>query len=280
LKQTIPFIFITLLFFSALTQTESTEKSFSYEEYYVVLSNYVDEESRVNYKKLKENETELMSFIHALASLEPNVYRGWYREEKIAFWINAYNALTLNAIVMNYPIKSSFFKSLRFPKNSIRQIPGVWNTMTFTVMGEEVTLDFIEHQVLRKEFQEPRIHMALVCAAKGCPPLRMEPYKGEVLSEQLNNQAQRFLSDKRNFFIDKKKGVVYLSSIFKWFGEDFFMHHTKDEKTEGNELEEKAVLNFISRYLSEEDRKYLKEDSLKVKYLNYDWALNEQEENK
>jgi hypothetical protein len=240
----------------------------------------VDEEGRVNYKKLKENETKLMAFLHALESLESEIYRTWYQEEKIAFWINAYNALTLEAILENYPIKSSFFKSLRFPKSSIRQIPGVWNTMTFPVMGEELTLDFIEHQVLRKNFHEPRIHMALVCAAQGCPPLRQEPYEGETLSEQLNDQVQRFLSDKRNFFIDKKKGIINLSSIFKWFGEDFLTPDSSEERFEGHKPKEKAVLNFISRYLSEEDNKFLRKDSLTVKYLDYDWALNEQEKNK
>jgi hypothetical protein len=257
---------------------ESTEKSFSYEDYSLILANYVDEEGRVNYKKLKENETELMAFLQALESLEVQVYKSWSQEESIAFWINAYNALTLKAILENYPIKPSFFKSLKFPKNSIRQIPGVWDTMTFTVMGEELTLDFIEHQVLRKKFQEPRIHFALVCAAQGCPPLRQEPYKGEALSEQLDDQAQRFLSDRRNFFIDRKKGKVYLSSIFKWYGEDFFTPDSSEEMFKGYKPRVKDVLNYISRYLSEGENKFLGEESLKVKYLDYDWALNEQGE--
>ncbi len=177
MKPVASFAFIVFLLFSLSNHLECEESYFSYEDYSVILANYVDGEGRVDYKKLKKNETKLMAFIHSLESLEPDVYRSWHKEEKIAFWINAYNALTLEAIVKNYPIKSSFFKSLRFPKNSIRQIPGVWNTMTFTVMEEEVTLDFIEHQVLRKEFQEPRIHLALVCTARGCPPLRKEPYK-------------------------------------------------------------------------------------------------------
>lgn len=259
---------------------ESTEKSFSYEDYSLILANYVDEGGRVNYRKLKENERKLMVFLQALESLEVQIYKGWSQEESIAFWINAYNALTLKAIVENYPIKPSFFKSLRFPKNSIRQIPGVWDTMTFKVMGEELTLGYIEHQVLRKKFQEPRIHMALVCAAQSCPPLRQEPYEGEALSEQLNDQAQRFLSDKRNFFIDKKKGTVYLSSIFKWYGEDFFTPDSSEERFQGYKPREKAVLNFISRYLSKEDNMSLGKDFLAVKYLKYDWALNEQEESK
>jgi hypothetical protein len=132
--------------------------------------------------------------------------------------------------------------------------------------------------VLREEFQEPRIHMALVCAAKGCPPLRKVPYEGEVLSRQLDDQAQRFLSDRKNFFIDKKKGVVYLSSVFKWFSEDFFTLDSPEEKFEGYKPREKAVLNFISQYLSEEDNTFLVMDSLTIKYLKYDWELNEQEE--
>jgi hypothetical protein len=259
---------------------ESTEKSFSYENYLLILSNYVDERGRVDYKKLKENETKLVAFLQTLESLEVQIYKNWSQEDKIAFWINAYNVLTLKVILENYPIKPSFFKSLRFPKNSIRQIPGVWDTITFTVMGEELTLGLIEHQVLRKEFQEPRIHMALVCAAQGCPPLRQEPYEGETLSEQLNDQAQRFLSERRNFFIDRKKGTVYLSSIFKWFAEDFVTPDSSEERFQEYKPKVRAVLNFISRYLPEEDNVFLEKDLLAVKYLKYDWALNEQEKSK
>jgi hypothetical protein len=278
LKPIASFVFMAFLLFSLFTRAECEESNFSYESYSKTLADHMNENGRVNYKKLKENRVEFMTFLRALESLERESYELWSQEEKIAFWINAYNALTLEAILKNYPIKSTFFRSLTFPKNSIRQIPGVWDTMTFVVMGKDITLDAIEHGVLREEFQEPRIHMALVCAAKGCPPLRQEPYNGEALSEQLNDQASRFLSDKKNFFIDKKKGVVYLSSIFKWYREDFFTSESSDERLEGYKPREKAVLNFIFRYLSEEDSKFLAMGPLLVKYLKYDWELNEQEE--
>jgi hypothetical protein len=269
---------MAFLLFSLPTHAVCEESKFSYESYSKTLADHVNKEGRVNYVKLKENRAEFVAFLHALESLKHESYEVWSQEEKIAFWINAYNALTLEAILKNYPIKSTLFRSLRFPKNSIRQIPGVWDTKTFVVMGKDMTLDTIEHQVLREEFQEPRIHMALVCAAKGCPPLRKVPYEGEVLSRQLDDQAQRFLSDRKNFFIDKKKGVVYLSSIFKWFSEDFFTSDSPEEKFEGYKPREKAVLNFISQYLSEEDNTFLVMDSLTIKYLKYDWELNEQEE--
>ena len=139
----------------------------------------------------------------------------------IAFWINAYNSLTLVAIIDHYPIKPTVVRSLVVPQNSILQIPGVWTKLKFPMMGGEVTLDSIEHENLRPNFNEPRIHMALVCAAMGCPRLLNRPYDAHELDSQLDNQTMIFLSNPKKFRIDKESNSVYLSSIFKWFGEDF-----------------------------------------------------------
>jgi hypothetical protein len=182
-----------------------------------VLKTYVDEKGKVNYRELKENKKEMNVFLDKLKKLEPEDYQTWSDEERIALWINAYNALTLKAILDHYPLNESSFRTRKFPRNSIRQISGVWDKIKFPVMGKGITLDHIEHKILRKEFQEPRIHMALVCAARGCPPLRQEPYKAEMLNDQLDDQARRFLSSDKNFSIDKKQRLVYLSSIL-WEG--------------------------------------------------------------
>ncbi|MCI0419208.1 MAG: DUF547 domain-containing protein, partial [Acidobacteria bacterium] len=122
----------------------------------------------------------------------------------------------------------------------------------------------------------PRIHMALVCAAMGCPPLRYEPFLGDQLDEQLNDQTRRFLSDPTKFRMDRSKGKVYLSSIFKWFPSDFIKTYGTDQKFAGHDPAERAVLNFISRYLDASDREYLATAKYNVEYLGYDWSLNEQ----
>lgn len=260
----------------ATKATRAMSARFSYTPYAVVLKAYVDDRGLVDYRRLKADHQRLDVFVQAVAALDPHTYEQWSNAEKIAFWINAYNALTVKAIVSHYPIKPRFGFSLIYPKNSIRQIPGVWDELTFEVMGRAMTLDEIEHDVLRAKFHEPRIHMALVCAAMGCPPLRNEPYVGDRLDEQLDDQARRFLSNPGKFRIDRRRGLVYLSSIFKWFGSDFVNQYGTDERFPGHRREERAVLHFISRYLDPADREYLEKGAYKIEYLDYDWSLNEQ----
>ncbi len=245
-------------------------------DYGEVLGTYVNDKGMVNYKELKVQPRKLDTFIHSLAETDRKDYAKWTDKAKIAFRINAYNALTLKAVIDNYPIKSSFFRALRFPKNSIRQIPGVWDELKFTVMDKPITLDGIEHDILRKRFNEPRIHMALVCAAMGCPPLRKEPYTAESLDAQLDDQTIRFLGNSRKFRIDREQRTVYLSSIFKWFGDDFVKTYGTDEKFSGYSDSERAVLNFLNGFLKPNDKAFLEKGGYSIDYLDYDWSLNEQ----
>lgn len=247
-----------------------------YEDYAAVLTTYVNQQGMVNYRSLKASPQRLNFFLAGLAAMAPDLYQKWDDKEKIAFWINAYNALTLKAIIDHYPIRASFFKGFVYPRNSIRQIPGVWDTLRFPVMKKKMTLDDIEHEVLRKEFNEPRIHLALVCAAMGCPPLRAEPYEGAKLDRQLDDQARVFLANPQKFRIDRSQGKVYLSSIFKWFGGDFLKTFGTDQAFQGFSPEERAVLNFVSQYFEPGDRDYLLQGKYTLVYLDYDWFLNEQ----
>ncbi|MBE9170552.1 DUF547 domain-containing protein [Pleurocapsales cyanobacterium LEGE 06147] len=234
----------------------------NYQDYAEVLREYVDASGRVDYEKLKNNRQKLDKFNAAIGSVTPNIYESWTDEEKIAFLINAYNSLTLQAIVDNYPTES------------IRDIPGVWERKKFKVIGQEMTLNDIEHETLRKEFDEPRIHMALVCASIGCPKLRTEPFMGEKLNAQLDEQTRVFLANPDNFRIDRDSQRVYVSSIFKWFGEDFEKSYGKKENFANLNGKETAFINFISQYLSPAEREYLTRGGYKVSYLDYDWSLN------
>ena len=253
---------------------------FSHDAFARVLEQYVNGEGRVDYEGLNNDRVTLETYTSALNSLDRKVYEGWSEEAKLAFWMNAYNALTLELIIDRYPIESSFFRSVVFPKNSIRQIPGAWNKIKFPVMGDELTLDDIEHEVIRKQFDEPRIHMALVCAAISCPTLRNEPYLAERLAEQLDDQSRRFVMDAAKFKIDREKGVVRLSSIFKWYGSDFVGKYGYKENGPSfmarYGYEKGAVLNFAAGYLGAENQNFLTDESYKVKYLDYDWTLNDQ----
>ncbi|AOX02402.1 hypothetical protein BJP34_25810 [Moorena producens PAL-8-15-08-1] len=236
----------------------------NYDDYATVLKTHVNNKALVNYQELHKNPEQLETFNASLGAVDPSTYESWNEAEKIAFLINAYNSFTLESIIDQNPLKKS-----------IRDIKGVWKGRQFNIAGESKTLDNIEHKTLRTQFNEPRIHMALVCAAISCPPLRNEPYTGEKLDQQLDDQTQKFLVSPHGFRIDRQKRTVYLSSIFKWFGEDWKETYGVDDKFTGN-ANQRAVLNFISDYLSPEDQEYLEQGNYKIKYLNYDWSLNKQ----
>ncbi|NET55594.1 MAG: DUF547 domain-containing protein [Symploca sp. SIO2E6] len=248
------------------TQTASVAQAapLNYDDYAEVLTTYVTEDGLVDYQKLQENRQQLDDFNAALGAVNPNDYESWSEAEQIAFLTNAYNSFTLQSIIDQNPLKKS-----------IRDIPGVWKGRKFDVAGQTKTLDNIEHKTLRVDFNEPRIHVALVCAAISCPPLRDEPYTGEQLDAQLDDQTSKFLDSPHGLRIDREKDTVYISSIFKWFGKDWEQTYGVEDKFTGN-ASERAVLNFISNYLSSEEKEYLEQGDYKLKYLDYDWSLNKQ----
>ena len=245
---------------SAVVQTEP----FSYQDYAKVLEKYVNDQGLVNYTELQANRELLDRFNQSVANVAPSTYKSWSEPAKLAFLMNAYNSLTLQSIIDQNPLKKS-----------IRDIPGVWKSRKFQVAGEAKTLDNIEHDTIRKDFNEPRIHAALVCAAISCPPLRNEPYLAEKLDQQLDDQINKFIASTQGFQIDRQEGKVYLSSIFKWYGKDWIDSYGIEDKFAGSK-KEKAVLNFFSSYLSPEKRQYLEEGQYKVSYLDYNWSLNKQ----
>ena len=175
------------------------------------------------------------------------------REEKLSFWINAYNILAAKVVVDNYPVESikdvgSVFKS-------------VWKRPAGEVAGEVRTLDEVEHEILRK-MGEPKIHVAIVCASVSCPDIRPEAYTAESLNDQLDDQTRKFLENStKGLQVDEKKKRVYLSSIFKWFEEDF--------ESQG------GVISFVSRYVPADKQKSLAKFGGNVKYLDYNWDLND-----
>lgn len=255
--------------------TRSQPPAFSASGYASLLQKYTTPEGWVRYRQLKTDRQELDGFVAALARLSREDYESWNEEEQLAFWINTYNALTLVTIVNHYPAQPGLPGSPPVPFQSIRQIPGVWDRLQFTVVGSPQNLNQIENQILRKRFDEPRIHMALVCAAKGCPPLRAELFEGAKLESQLEDQTRQFLSRPSNFRIDRAGRQVVLSSLFRWYGEDFVESFGTEEAFEGHSPVERAVLNFISPYLDAESRGYLAMATYRIGYLDYDWALND-----
>lgn len=250
-----------------------------------ILNKFVNKKGMVDYRTLKLKRQELESLLNEFATLDPNEYKRWSKEDKIAFWINAYNIQLLNIIVQNYPIKLSGLDTLRFwwPPTSIRYIDkdiGGIARQKFIIMDEEFTLSEIDRRFFRKEFDEPRIFFAISHASLSSPPLRNEPYYGHKLYEQLDDQTKKFLASPLAFKIDRKDKKAYLSAILQssWYGKQFTNKYSTDKKFKDQQPDTQAVLNFITNYISSRDVSFLELENYTVKYINYDWRLNDSSE--
>lgn len=244
-----------------------------------VLKNFVNDKGMVDYTTLRRQRLKLKALLREFENLDPNEYRSWTKEDKIAFWINAYNIQMLKIITDNYPIQSSRILRL-YPgwgPNSILHIKGIWTDYKFLVMDEEFTLSEIDKRFFRKEFDDPRIFFALSKSSLSSPPLRNEPYYGHRLNKQLDDQVNRFLSSPLALQIDTKKQRVYLSSLFQLssYGEEFIGKFAIDKKFKDHEPTTRAVLNFITNYVSRGKVSFLEVGNYSIKYMKYDWTIND-----
>jgi len=174
-------------------------------------------------------------------------------KEKMTFWINVYNIMAVKMVVDHYPVDSI--------KDAGSLFGSVWKKKVGVVGGKEVTLNDIEHEILRK-MGDPRIHVAIVCASVSCPDLRKEAYTADRLDSQLDDQMKRFLENPRKGLqVNHKNGRILLSKIFDWFEGDF--------KAQG------GVLKFVTAYAPASAQKGLKNGKLKISYLDYNWNLND-----
>jgi len=213
----------------------------------------------VRYDLLKQHEPRLDAYLAVLAATEPGTLQG---NAFKAFWINAYNAFTLKLILEHYPELRSI-KDISAGKR--------WDAERWVVGGRPYSLDAIEHKLLRP-LGDPRIHFAIVCASLSCPDLQAEAYEPATLDEQLDRVTRGFLADTRKglkfgtepglFFGENHR--LYLSALFDWFGEDF----ARDGSTK---------LDFVLRYAPQPAVDFIRahRDDLSVKYLDYDWSLND-----
>jgi len=223
--------------------------------YQNVLETFVKADGNsVDYTALKKEPENLMEYLESTRAISQEEFDGWSEDEQKAFLINVYNAETLKLIIEHYPVKS------------IRNIGwftlGPWNKKIIPLLGEKVSLNHIEHTLLRRKYEDPNIHFALVCASLGCPSLKKEPFTGPNLDKQLEEQRQIFLSDKTKNFINQKNKIIHLSPIFKWFGRDFIR-------------ESGSVVNFMKEYFPKEQVLDANLESFEIEYTDYDWSLND-----
>ncbi|NNK86684.1 MAG: DUF547 domain-containing protein [Flavobacteriaceae bacterium] len=204
-----------------------------------LLSKHVSRDGLVNYSGFKSDWKDLRNYIENLGvNIPDNTYN---RSDKLAYWINAYNALTVDLILRNYPLKS------------IKDINGPWNQRLWKLGDKWYNLDEIEHQILRK-MNEPRIHFAIVCASYSCPKLMNKAYLGSKIDDQLTKATEEFLSDKNRNSITSD--ALEISKIFQWFAKDFKQNGT--------------LIDFLNRYSGGKIS-----PKAKIRYKTYDWALNE-----
>ncbi len=248
-----------------------------FQEYAEILRTYLREDGLVDYGALRRRRLDLKPLLMALSELDPNTYRQGSQQEKLAFWINAYNLKMLDVVTKNYPIQSSWWLRLTWPPDDLRHIQGIWTDYKLVVMGEEFTLTAVEQRFFRKTFDDPRVYLALTYACQSSPILGRRPYQGDNLDWQLDEQVRKFLFSPRGLQLDRRNRVVRLSALFKpaWRGKEFVNRYGTDKKFKACDPETRAVLSFISGYLSREDVYFLETENYAVEYMNFDWRLND-----
>ncbi|MGE3344820.1 MAG: DUF547 domain-containing protein [Vicinamibacterales bacterium] len=237
---------------------------------YAALLDVVVREPRVDYRALQARDAELRAIEGTFNAVSRVDVDRWSREQQIAFWSNAYNVFTLRAILDHYPIKGSVF-SLG-PKNSIRQISGVWDRLQWSVAGQRLTLDHIEHKILRPAFTEPLVHFAVNCASVSCPVVAREPYRADQLQAQLENAARKYLVSPLGLSL--AGNTLQVSSIFKWYGEDFVARFRDRGPSTGSDTD-RAILGVVITYGPEAAAAVARSGRARVRFLDYDWSLND-----
>ncbi|CAH0996868.1 hypothetical protein EMA8858_03003 [Emticicia aquatica] len=243
-------ILITVSSCFAVNTPTSTAEPISHEIWNGLLKKHVDTKGFVNYAGFKKDQVELKKYLVLLESNAPG--DKWSKEEKLAYWINAYNAFTIQLILDNLTHKIKSIKDIG-DKIKIPFVNTPWDVKFINISGKKMDLNNIEHGIIRKTFNEPRIHFALVCAAKSCPPLRNEAFVAEKLNQQLDDQGIDFINDSYKNQVSTK--TVKISNIFNWYGSDF--------------KEKMPVIDWLNKYAKVKANK-----DADVSYLDYNWELN------
>ncbi len=238
------------------------------------LKQYVDNDM-VHYKKWKQNSERLEQYLKSLSEITQDEYEKFSRQDKEALWINAYNAFTVKIVLDHYPINGS---EPYYPKNSFRQIPDAWEEFYFVVAGRRVSLNDIEHNISRR-LHDPRIHFAVVCAAKGCAKMNKEAYIGKTIDAALDAQTEKFILNPQNVDFDHKQKIVKVSKLFSWFPLDFLNAVGFKTVPFPPPKDDEVVLRYIVGRSPKEVQEHFKTDddfrAYKVVYKEYDWSLND-----
>lgn len=239
---------IVLLLIACKASGEKNNNNFSepppsHQSWNDLVKKNVSPSGKVDYKGFANHKKQLNAYLTALKNAHP--HRGWSANERMAYWINAYNAFTVKLILKHYPVES------------IKDIGGKsqspWKIDFINIQGKTYTLNDIEHNILREQFNEPRIHFAVNCASVSCPRLLNAAYSPNKLETQLNKQAQYFINQSGKNTINKNQ--VRISKVFKWYSEDF--------------TQNRSLIDYLNKYADIR----ISPDA-EIEYKDYDWSLN------
>ena len=240
-----------------------------------VLEKFVNEYGLVDYSSLKQDPDDLDKYYHLVATRSPDSHPELFpnKAHELAYWINAYNAAVIKTILNYYPIDSVLDVKQPAIFFFLSDKSGFFVFQRLTFGGKTTSLYYLENGVIRKRFDDPRIHFALNCAALGCPRLPRQSFYGETLDQQLENQTRFFLAEERNYQIDHREKTIYLSSIFQWYEKDFLSWY--QNRFPGHQA---SLLKYIGLYLTPEKTAELEKygDDYKLQFIAYDWQLNDQ----
>ncbi|MEK6246619.1 MAG: DUF547 domain-containing protein [Planctomycetales bacterium] len=223
-----------------------------------LLTRYVDQRGYVDYAAWKSDNADMRSLDQYLAELsKSNPKLTATHNARLAYWINAYNAVTVKGILREYPTTSI--------KNHVAHIWGynIWDDLQLVTPTGQLSLNQMEHDILRK-MGDPRIHFAIVCASKGCPRLLNDAYTLDKVDKQLTSNAKEFFTDTRRFNYDAQTGTLNVSPILKWFAEDFGSNQQQRLAAIADYLPDATAQNIATS------------GKARVHYLGYDWSINAQ----
>lgn len=219
--------------------------------------------TKLKYADIKANVQELNAYLTAVSAVTEEQYKTFSKEQKLAFLFNAYNAFTVKLIVSQDKIPASI-KDIK-ERSFSNPLGNPWKVSFFQFLGKKSYLDRIEHEIARKDFDEPRLHFAFNCASIGCPSLLMQAFVAEKLEAQLDSAARSFLADSTRNRLDSGKKKLLVSKIFDWYGKDF-------EKS----AKYGSLRKFLASHmeLTPEQKKQVEDGAIAIEFLDYDWKIN------
>ena len=253
----------------------SISYEFTHEKFDRVLQRYVDNQGRVDYAALQKQADDLEAYYSLVAQYSPDSHPEIFADEnaRLAYWINAYNAAAIKIVLKHYPISGVGDVPISSP---LFFIPGKWRFFVFHRLrfGNVATnLYYLENSIIRKRFNEPRIHFAVNCASVGCPHLPRSAFTGPLLNQQLDQETRKFFSQPRNFEINRQHKTILLSSILDWYQDDFIDWL----KIRYPEQKKFSLLDYVAHYVSTDVAEELRgpASDYRIQFIPYDWSLND-----